>query len=310
MKLRWLIPIVFFLPMRSFAIDDQQRHVSTVTIQDGVVTPLHLRPDFESIVRLPAEVTSVVVGNPNSFHVEHSEEEPSYVYVKPTIRTPTQSDLLIALKSGQHVVLQLISDGDAAPTTQPVDFLLEYKSHKSFVIFADSSASDASPSTGGDSGAGTAAHKAALSPLDQALLFQSSVNVPGWTKWAGQQIQTSIGDIRQLGNQALIAYSVLNGGDRPVEIVPPQIQMDGRKPKKSKGKNILSDQLQLQLRSYQLTATRLDPGARADGVLLFDRPNFKSSTESLFLQLAQADQVDHPVLIKLPFTPPLLAKAK
>ena len=124
----------------------------------------------------------------------------------------------------------------------------------------------------------------------------------------GQQIQTSIGDIRQLGNQTLVAYSILNVGDRPVEIVPPQIQMDGRKPKKSKGKNILSDQLQI--RSYQLTATRLDPGSRADGVLLFDRPNFKSSTESLFLQLAQADQVDHPVLIKLPFTPPLLAKAK
>jgi hypothetical protein len=308
MKLRWLIPIVFFLPMRSFAINDQQGHVSTVTIQDGVVTPLHLRPDFESIVRLPAEVTSVVVGNPTSFHVEHSEEEPSYVCVKPTVRTPTQSDLLIALKSGQHVVLQLISDGDAAPATQPVDFLLEYKSHKSFVVFADSSASDASPSTDGGPGAGSTAPKAALSPTDQALSFQRSVNVPAWTKWAGQQIQTSIGDIRQLGNQTLIAYSVLNAGDRPVEIVPPQIQMDGRKPKKSKGKNILSDQLQI--RSYQLTATRLDPGARADGVLLFDRPNFKSSTESLFLQLAQADQVDHPVLIKLPFTPPLLTKAK
>ena len=130
MKLRWLVPIVFFLPMRSFAIDDQQGHVTTVTIQDGVITPLHLRPDFESIVRLPAEVTSVVVGNPSSFHVEHSEEESRYVYVKPTVRTPTQSDLLIALKSGQHVVLQLISDGDASPATQPVDFLLEYKSHK------------------------------------------------------------------------------------------------------------------------------------------------------------------------------------
>jgi hypothetical protein len=306
MKLRWLIPIVFFLPMRSLAIDNQQGHVSTVTIQDGVITSLHLRPDFESIIRLPAEVTSVVIGNPNAFHVEHSEEEPSYVYVKPTVRTPTQSDLLIALKSGQHVVLQLISDGDESPATQPVDFLLEYKSRKSFVVFADSSASDASPSTGGDSRAGT--NKAAPSPIDEALLFQTSVNAPAWTKWAGQQLQTSIGDIRQLGNQTLIAYSILNAGDRPVEFVPPQIQMDGRKPKKSKGKNILSDQLQV--RSYRLTATRLDPGARADGVLLFDRPNFKASTECLFLQLAQADQVDHPVLIRLPFTPPLLAKAK
>jgi hypothetical protein len=304
MKLRWLIPIVFFLPMRSFSIDDQQGRVTTVAIQDGVITSLHLRPEFESIIHLPAEVTSVVVGSPGSFHVEHSEEEPSYVYVKPTIRTPTQSDLLIAMKSGQHIVLQLISDGDAAPTTQAIDFLLEYKSHKSFVVFGN--VPDSPP--GADSRIEPETRKASLSPLDQELVFQSSANAPVWTKWEGQQIQTSIGDIRQLGNQTLIAYSILNAGDGPVEIVPPQIQMDGRKPKKSKGKNILSDQLPV--RSYRLTAARLDPGARVDGALLFDRPNFKDSTESLVLQLAQADHVDHPILIKLPFTPPLLARAR
>jgi hypothetical protein len=308
MKLRWIIPIALLLPMRSFAINDQQGRVTTVAIQAGVITPLHLRPEFESIIRLPAEVTSVVVGNPGSFHVEHSEDEPGYVYVKPTVRTPTQSDLLIAMKSGQHVVLQLISDGDTSPATQPVDFLLEYNPHKNFVVFADSLNSDASPPSDGVSRVGADAHQGAPSPVDQALLFQSSVNAPAWTKWEGQQIQASIGDIRQLGNQTLIAYSILNAGDRPVELVPPQIQMDGRKQKKSKGKNILSDQLQI--RSYRLTATRLDPGARADGALLFDRPNFKASAESLFLQLAQADQIDHPILIKLPFTPPLLAKAR
>ena len=147
-----------------------------------------------------------------------------------------------------------------------------------------------------------------LSPVDQTLAFQSSVNAPSWTKWDGHQIQTSLGDIRQLGNQTLIAYSILNAGDHAVEIVAPQIQMNSSKPKKSKGKNILSDQLRV--RSYRLTATRLEPGARADGVLIFDRPNSKSSTDNLFLQLAQADQVDHPVLVRLPFTPPLVASNK
>jgi DNA-binding TFAR19-related protein (PDSD5 family) len=60
----------------------------------------------------------------------------------------------------------------------------------------------------------------------------------------------------------------------------------------------------MEIRDYKLSTTRLEPGARADGVVIFDRPNFKESTEQLFLQIAQADQVDRPILIRLPFTPP------
>lgn len=303
MKLRWIIPFAFLIPMRSTVAEDQHGRVATVSIQPGSITPLHLRPDFESVIHLPEEVTSVVVGSPSSFHVEHSESEPTFVYVKPAVRTATQSDLLIAMKSGQHVVLELISDGEGAPSTQSVDFLLEYSPRKSFVVFADVTAAE----SGAVASSRHEKHvaSASLSPVDQELAFQSSVNAPAWTKWDGQQIQTSLGDIRQLGNQTLISYSILNASDQPVEIVPPQIQMDGRKPKKSKGKNILADQLEI--RSFRLTSTRLEAGARVDGVLLFDRPNFKASTQSLFLQLAQADRVDHPILLKLPFTPPLLA---
>ena len=104
----------------------------------------------------------------------------------------------------------------------------------------------------------------------------------------------------------MISYSILNGSDHPVEIVPPQIQITGRKAgkkKKEEGKGIISDQLEI--RSFKLSTTRLEAGARADGVVVFDRPNFKESTEKLFLQLAQADQVDQPILIPLPFTPPI-----
>jgi hypothetical protein len=39
--------------------------------------------------------------------------------------------------------------------------------------------------------------------------------------------------------------------------------------------------------------------------VLFDRPNYKQSNEKLYLQLAQADKIDQPVLIHLPFTPPV-----
>jgi hypothetical protein len=71
---------------------------------------------------------------------------------------------------------------------------------------------------------------------------------------------------------------------------------------------IISDQLEI--RDYRLTATRLEAGERADGVVVFERPNFKESTEKLFLQIAQADQVDCPILIRLPFTPPISGNGK
>jgi hypothetical protein len=109
----------------------------------------------------------------------------------------------------------------------------------------------------------------------------------------------------------MISYSILNNSNQAVEIVPPQIQITGRKATKKKkrdGKGIISDQLEI--RDYRVSATRLEPGARADGVVVFDRPNFKESTEKLYLQIAQADQVDRPILIHLPFTPPAATGSK
>jgi len=138
-----------------------------------------------------------------------------------------------------------------------------------------------------------------------------SVNAPGWTKWEGKQIETSLGDIRQWSNQTVISFSILNASDQPVEVVPPQIQISGRavkKKKKKEGKSLTADQLQI--RECRLSTTRIEAGARADGVVVFDRPNFKQSTEKLFLQIAQADQVDRPILIRLPFTPPIASGAR
>jgi hypothetical protein len=154
--------------------------------------------------------------------------------------------------------------------------------------------------------ADAATGSAPLSSLDGEFKEQARVNAPRWTKWEGQQIETSIGDMRQLSNETMISYSILNSSNQPVEVLPPQIQITGRtatKKKKKEGKGIISDQLEI--RDYRLSTTRLEPGGRADGVVVFDRPNFKESTEMLFLEIAQADQVDHPVLIRLPFTPPI-----
>jgi len=317
-KLRWFIPIALLIPLRLSATDTPVgARVATITINPREITVLHLRPEFESTIRMPEEITSVILGSPGEFKAEHNEGEPEYVYVKPITKEAAQSNLLIATKSGQHVTLELVSDGAGVTNqSQPVDFLIEYRASRSFLIAGDSgvtalpTAPDKQPHHGVGGGEVTS-NSAPISSLDEEFRQQQKVNAPKWTKWEDKQIETSIGDMRQLSNETVISYSILNSSNEPVEIVPPQIQITGRqatKKKKKEGKGIISDQLEI--RDYRLSTTRLEPGERADGVVVFDRPNFKESTEKLFLQIAQADQVDRPVLIRLPFTPPISGDGK
>ena len=136
MKLRWLIPVAVLIPLRLSATDTPVgARVATITINPREVTVLHLRPEFESTIRMPEEITSVILGSPGEFKAEHNEGEPEYVYVKPITKEAAQSNLLIATKSGQHVTLELVSDGAGVPNpTQPVDFLIEYRTARSFLI--------------------------------------------------------------------------------------------------------------------------------------------------------------------------------
>ncbi|MGZ4870596.1 MAG: hypothetical protein ACXVK3_01790, partial [Candidatus Angelobacter sp.] len=50
--------------------------ITTVPIEEGAVTVLHLGIGYTTAVRLPEEISSVVLGNPASFKAEHSEAEP------------------------------------------------------------------------------------------------------------------------------------------------------------------------------------------------------------------------------------------
>ncbi len=45
---------------------------------------------------------------------------------------------------------------------------------------------------------------------------------------------------------------------------------------------------QLPVLSFRLSKRRLAPGERADGVVVFDRPPYKQSNETLFSQIAEA----------------------
>ena len=316
MRFRWFYPFAVLLPLHLFAADSAVKpHVATITINPSEVITLHLRPEFESTIHMPEEITSVILGSPGNFKAEHNEGQPEYVYVKPITKEAAESNLLIATKSGLHVTLELISDGvGVSGSALPVDFLIEYRTSRSFLISGSAGVERARVEpTGIASPSNQSRIPAAAKPLsaiDEEYELQMCINAPGWTKWEGKQIKTSLGDIRQRSNQTVISFSILNASDQPVEIVPPQIQISGRavKKKKKEGKSLTADQLLI--REYRLSTTRIEAGARADGVVVFDRPNFKQSTEKIFLQIAQADQVDRPILIRLPFTPPIAGGAR
>jgi hypothetical protein len=316
MRFYALLSAALFIPLQLLAADHAvPARVATLTIDPREVTILHLLPEFESSIRMPEEVTSVILGSPGEFKAEHNEGEQQYVYVKPITKEAAQSNLLIATTSGQHVTIELISTGAAAVSdSPPVDFLIEYRTARSFLVAGDTPGPTAPKTT--DKGQErktisrpgehiTSSGDAPRSALEEVFAQQAQINAPAWTKWEGRQIETSVGGVRQWKNETVVAYSIFNNSDASVEILPPQIQIAGRKPdrkKSKKSKGILSDQMEI--RDYKLSTTRLEPGARVDGAVVFDRPNFKESTEQLFLQIAQADQVDRPILIRLPFTPP------
>jgi hypothetical protein len=52
---------------------------------------------------------------------------------------------------------------------------------------------------------------------------------------------------------------------------------------------------------FRLSRRRIGPGERADGVVQFERPPYKRSMETLFLQMAESGAVDKPALAPIGF---------
>jgi hypothetical protein len=283
--------------------------VSDLPVSSSTVTDLHLRPLFTTTIRLPEPVTSVAVGAPTLFDVEHSDEEPRLVFVKPSTKDAVTSNLIIALQSGQEISMRLISDGSAG--NAPVDFVVNYKPKQSFLIGStDTVTANAAPS-----------HEPPrqVAAIDEALKRQSEIAAPNWVGGLGKDAKTSdrkapvkpmlgaVGDVRERGEEMLVAYSVMNTTDHWIEVLPPQVELNSPnlesvKVKDKKKLAILAEQVPIM--EYRLNARRLGPGERADGAVEFSRPGFKQSKDRLLLQLATTSEVDHPLLIPVPFVAP------
>jgi hypothetical protein len=269
--------------------------ITSLPIEEGEVTLIHLGPGYTTSIRFPEEVRSVVLGNPGSFKAEHSEAEPRMVFLKPITSEPSESNVLVTTKSGQEISLQLVSAGKGAVNAR-VDFVVEYHRRRSMVIDPETQSfviTEIRPtSTIGSPGS----DPPKPDPLARELKRQKGLSSPDWK---GKEILGATGESVEEHHQTILGFSVLNSSKRMVELLPPQLELSSGAHGKS-SKRIKAEPVAVA--EYRMTTRRLAPGQRADGVVVFERPAFKESSERLQLQLAEAEQVDRPILLPVPFT--------
>src|SRR5713101_3484207 len=121
-----LITLSFVLAQAASAqVDLPKARIVTLNLDPQSVTILHLRRGYVSSVRLPEEVSSVVLGDPAAFKTEHSDAEPRLVFIKTTGLKPAETYALITTRTGHEVSLSLVSEG-SLKRGEAVDYVLKY----------------------------------------------------------------------------------------------------------------------------------------------------------------------------------------
>ena len=74
--------------------------------------------------------------------------------------------------------------------------------------------------------------------IDQALKTQAEIATPDWVgglakneknpdgKAIGKPLVAALGDVREKGDEMLVAYSVMNTTDHWIEVLPPQVELN------------------------------------------------------------------------------------
>jgi hypothetical protein len=300
-----LITIGLLLPRITVAQTElPQARIVKLNVDPEQVVVLRLRPGYVSSVRVLEEVSSVMLGDPGSFKAEHSDAEPQLVFFKATGAKPAETNALITTRGGHEISLSLVSQGKS-DRSEPVDYVLYCERPRSFLI----ASTHPIFVVGETENVATESHPASTpqekigSPKEDLLRAERIVN----PHWEGKQLQVAVGQALEKEQQMAVPFAVLNSSARTIEVLPPQIQLSGI----SKGKHRKAIKAEpMAIKGYWITSRRLAPGARADGVVVFDRPTFKESSEKLLLAVAQAEEVDHPVRAPIAFVAPVPGGAK
>jgi Flp pilus assembly secretin CpaC len=309
------------------AVVDPQ--VRNRTASDGKVTVVTVAAHFVTTIRLPEPVSSVVVGDPALFQVEHNEHEPELVFVKALTKAAAETNLLISTVKGRQISILLVSEAMSVSRAK-VDFLLRYKPSGGFLIeqeavpvslvgeraslvkntAVESTAPGSRPLPSASVvTAGVTHGESKPESLDQLLDRQKQAPLPELygeriegENTKGDRLRAGISEVLDGGQQVVVLFSVVNTSKHAILLMPPQIQLGG---KSKTGKVIKHDRWstaeQLAVIDFRLTRRRVGPKERADGVVVFERPPYKQSNETLFLQMAESGAVDRPALAPIGF---------
>ena len=125
---------------------------------------------------------------------------------------------------------------------------------------------------------------------------------PGISPPGKELVKTGVSEVIDQGSEVVALFSAMNVQEPCRRIDAPQIQLGGmKKSGKIVRKSRWSTAEQLSVTDFRISRRRLGPGERADGVVVFERPSFKQSTETLFLQMAESGAVDRPALAPIGF---------
>lgn len=276
------------------------------------VQVIRLAPRFATAIRVPETISSVIIGDPSKFLAEHSDKEPSLVVVKPITEDPCESNLLLITSRGQQISFVLKNVG---ATNGSVDFALRFRTAGSFLVqeigHSTSEVAGTEPlrKVEMDEALKPANRTRTANPLDALLERQRRTVLPplyGQRSPSPEQkqdyVQAGVSEVIDQGRQVLVLFSVVNPQSQAIEILSPQIQLAGRIQSGTLFKRRRwGSSEQLAVKEFRLSSRRLGAGERADGVAVFDRPNFKQSNEAVFLQIAESGAVDRPALAPIGF---------
>ena len=260
----------------------------------AVALTLHLKPGFVSALSLEDAVNSIAVGDPSIFRAEHSDAQPELVFFKPLTADAARSNALIVTRSGEQISVTLISTGDG--TSSEVDFLVNCRRPSRLLLVGESAVLGVAETHTLNASAAEGTHEASTPDLENILKRQSTARFPDQKR---RELEAVVGHSVQRGQEMIVAYSVVNRSETPIELLPPQIELTNSD---RHGRGHLTSE-PLPVFAYRMSARRLRPGERADGVVAFERPAFKESRAGLKLRLAQAEQVDRPIVLPLAFLP-------
>ncbi len=177
------------------------------------------------------------------------------------------------------------------------------------VSFHSTTVDSASNSAAADTAQPVAKAADAASALDDLLERQRRAPLPvlygekpGVAPPGKQILKAGVSEVIDQGREVVVLFSVVNVQTHVVELMPPQVQLGGKVKKGAIVRHsVWSNSEQLPVEEFRMSQRRIGPGERADGVLVFQRPSFKQSNETLLLQMADSGAVDRPALAPIGF---------